>query len=113
MTTIFFVCGRSPGNCVKHWHEIWPNDEDLGLRVIDDECNLWWGEAEVDVNADGVQHRAAVEHLKVLDRVLVEEGDTVLVANTSSLQCLSDLRRALVELLPGLHAVTLYESDFA
>ena len=68
------------GDRVEHRHEVGPDDEHLGLRVVDDVLDLGRREAPVHVDADRVQQRGAVEDLEVLDAVLVEERDAVLAA---------------------------------
>ncbi len=88
------------GDGVEHRHEVGSDDEDLGLGVADDECDLRRGEAPVDVDRHGVAERRAVHHLEVLDAVLVEERNPVLVADTGGGEAGCDAPRPLVELRP-------------
>ena len=101
------------GDRVEHGHEVGADDEHFRARVVDDVRDFRRSKSEVDVDAHCVEQRAAVEHLEVLDRVLVEERDAVLAADPGRFQRLRNLRRALVELLPGLHTVALHERHLA
>ena len=69
---------------VEDRHEVRADDQHLGVGVVDDELHLRRGQAPVDVDADGVQHRRAERHVEVLDAVLVEEGDPVVRADARS-----------------------------
>ena len=88
------------GDGVDHRYEVGPDDDHLGLGVVDDELDLRRSQPPVDVDADGVEQRGAVEHLEVLDAVLVEEGDVVAAADAGRLQAGGDATRALVQLGP-------------
>jgi hypothetical protein len=78
-------------DCIEHRNEVWADDEHFGLSVVHDEGNLRRCKSEVDVNADCVQQRTSVEHLEVLNGVLVKECDAILTADARRLQRLGDL----------------------
>ena len=98
-------------NCIKHWNEVGANNEHLGGRVVHDVCNLWWSKSPVDIDADRIEQAARIEHLEVIDAVLVQECNAVLRANASSLQCICNLARALVQLRPRLGLVALHKGN--
>ena len=88
------------GDRIEHGHELRTDDEHLGLRVVGDVGDFRWRQTPVDVDAHGVDQRASVEHLEVLDAVLVEERHPILTADPRGLERLGHLTRALVQLRP-------------
>ena len=94
---------------IEHLHEVRSNDEHLGLGVVDDVLHLRPGEAPVHVDADRVQQRCAVEHLEVLDAVLVEKRDTVLIAHPGGGEQVGYPARALVQLGPRESPIPQHE----
>ena len=97
------------GDRVDDRHEVGPDDEHLGLGVVDDVLDLGRSEPPVDVDADRVEERRAEEDLEVFDAVLVEERDAVLRSDTLGGECLSGLRGAVTQLGPGERPIVLDE----
>ena len=81
-----FACNR-----IEHRNEIRSNDEHLGASIVHDERHFGGGQSEVHIDTHRIEQRTSVEHLEVLDGVLVEEGNAILVAHTRGLECLSHL----------------------
>ena len=90
---------------VEDRNEVGADDEHLGRRVVDDEGDLGRRQPPVDVDAHGVAEGRAVEHLEVLDAVLVEEGDAVLRPDAGGPQAGGHPPRPLVQLGPRDAAV--------
>ncbi len=95
------------GDHAQHWVEVGVVDDDLGVGIVDDELHLWGREPPVRVDADGVQHCRSVEHLEMLDRVLVEEDDAIARADTGSGKRLSGPCRTFEQLAPGARPLSV------
>ena len=93
------------GDRVEDRHEIGPDDQDLGLGVVDDVLDLGGGQTPVDVDAHGVDHRRTEHHLEVFEAVLVEERDAFLLADSRSQQALRGPSRAVSQLRPSERSI--------
>ena len=83
------------------------DEQQVGLRIVEQLADLAGGEADVQADADGADLGAGGEQLGDLDAVGGEHGDAVAGADAERAQAMAERVRAGVELGPGNMPVNL------
>ena len=94
---------------IENRHKVGADNEHLRLCIVDDVFDLGCSEPPVDVDTDSVEQRRSEEHFKVLDPVLIEEGNSILIANTFRGHAASNLSTPRQQLAPAEVALVLDE----